>query len=381
MPSSPCVEQVVAEQPVAAPTTGRGFPIGATLIAGGANFSVFSRSAASIELLFFDRVDDARPSRVIPIDPLVNRTYHYWHVFAPGVQAGQIYGFRAYWPFEPDRGLRFDPSKLLLDPYGRAIVVPRNYSREAARLEGDNTATAMKSVVTDPHAYDWEGDVPLKRPWSRTIIYEMHVRGFTAHPSSAVAESKRGTYAGLIEKIPYLQQLGITAVELLPVFQFDPQDAPAGRTNYWGYAPVSFFAPHQAYSSRQDPLGAVDEFRDMVKALHRGGIEVILDVVFNHTAEGGHDGPTQCFRGLDNSTYYLLEEDRSRYANFTSTGNTLNANHPVIRHMIMDSLRYWVNEMHVGGFRFDLASILARDSSGAVMSNTRCFGTSSPMRR
>ena len=369
MPSSPCAEQVVAEEPVAVPTTGRSFPIGAALVPGGANFSIFSRSAASIELLFFDRVDDACPSRVIPIDPLVNRTYHYWHVFVPGVQAGQIYGFRAYGPFEPDRGLRFDPSKLLLDPYGRAIVVPRNYSREAARLDGDNTATAMKSVVTDPHAYDWEGDVPLKRPWSRTIIYEMHVRGFTAHPSSAVAESKRGTYAGLIEKIPYLQQLGITAVELLPVFHFDPQDAPAGRTNYWGYAPVSFFAPHQAYSSRQDPLGAVDEFRDMVKALHRGGIEVILDVVFNHTAEGGHDGPTQCFRGLDNPTYYLLEEDRSRYANFTGTGNTLNANHPVIRHMIVDSLRYWVNEMHVDGFRFDLASILARDSSGAVMSN------------
>ena len=361
--------QGVMEKPLSAPTCGRSFPIGATLVTGGANFSIFSRSAASIELLFFDRVEDARPSRVIPIDPLANRTYHYWHVFVPGVQTGQIYGFRAYGPFEPDRGLRFVPSKLLLDPYGRAVVVPKNYSREAARREGDNTATAMKSVVTDPHAYDWEGDVPLKRPWSRTIIYEMHVRGLTAHPSSGLAESKRGTYAGLVEKIPYLQQLGITAVELLPVFQFDPQDAPPGRTNYWGYSPVSFFAPHQAYSSRQEPLGAVDEFRDMVKALHRGGIEVILDVVFNHTAEDGHDGPTQCFRGLDNPTYYLLCEDRSRYANFTGTGNTLNANHPVVRRMIVDSLRYWVNEMHVDGFRFDLASILARDSSGAVMSN------------
>ena len=361
--------QGVMEKPLSAPTSGRSFPIGATLVTGGANFSIFSRSAASIELLFFDRVEDARPSRVIPIDPLANRTYHYWHVFVPGVQTGQIYGFRAYGPFEPDRGLRFVPSKLLLDPYGRAVVVPKNYSREAARREGDNTATAMKSVVTDPHAYDWEGDVPLKRPWSRTIIYEMHVRGLTAHPSSGLAESKRGTYAGLVEKIPYLQQLGITAVELLPVFQFDPQDAPPGRTNYWGYSPVSFFAPHQAYSSRQEPLGAVDEFRDMVKALHRGGIEVILDVVFNHTAEDGHDGPTQCFRGLDNPTYYLLCEDRSRYANFTGTGNTLNANHPVVRRMIVDSLRYWVNEMHVDGFRFDLASILARDSSGAVMSN------------
>ena len=227
----------------------------------------------------------------------------------------------------------------------------------------------MKSVLADPRAYDWQGDAPLNRPWARTIIYEMHVRGFTAHPSSGLSESKRGTYAGLIEKIPYLQQLGITAVELLPVFQFDPQDAPPGRTNFWGYSPVSFFAPHQAYSSRQDPLAALDEFRDMVKALHRAGIEVILDVVFNHTAEDGHDGPTQCFRGLDNPTYYLLCEDPSRYANFTGTGNTLNTNHPVTRRMIVDSLRYWVTEMHVDGFRFDLASVLARDSSGTVMSN------------
>jgi isoamylase len=362
------LEQVVVQKPAAVPTTGRSFPIGATLVTGGANFSVFSRTAANIELLFFDRVDDGRPSRVIPIDPLMNRTYHYWHVFVPGVEAGQIYGFRADGPFEPTQGFRFDPSKLLLDPYGRAVAVPKNYSREAARLKGSNTiATAMKSVVTDPQGYNWEGDAPLKRPWSRTIIYEMHVRGFTAHPSSGLAESKCGTYAGLVEKIPYLQELGITAVELLPVFQFDPQNAPPGRTNYWGYSPISFFAPHQAYSSRQDPLGAVDEFRNMVKALHRAGIEVILDVVFNHTAEGGDDGPTQCFRGLDNPTYYLLCEDRSRYANFTGTGNTLNANHPVLRRMILDSLRYWVSEMHVDGFRFDLASILARDSSGAVM--------------
>ena len=359
----------VMEKPLPAPTTGRSLPIGATLVSGGANFSVFSRSAEWIELLFFDRVEDARPSRVIPIDPFANRTYHYWHVFVPGVEVGQIYGFRAHGPFEPDRGLRFDPSKLLLDPYGRAVAIPKNYSREAARLKGDNTATAMKSMVTDPRAYDWEGDVPLNRPWSRTIIYEMHVRGFTAHPSSGVAESKRGTYAGLVEKIPYLQQLGVTAVELLPVFQFDAQDAPAGLTNYWGYSPVSFFAPHLAYSSRQEPLGALDEFRDMVKALHRAGIEVILDVAFNHTAEGGDDGSTQCFRGLDNPTYYVLSEERSHYANFTGTGNTLNANHPVVRHMIVDSLRYWVNEMHVDGFRFDLASILARDSSGALMPN------------
>ena len=357
------------KQVIPAPQTGRSFPIGATLVDGGVNFSVFSRSADCIELLLFDGADDNRPSRVIRMDPCVNRTYHYWHVFVPGVEAGQIYGFRASGPYDPDRGLRFDPSKVLLDPYGRAIAVPESYNREAAGHVGDNTATAMKSVVADPRAYDWEGDAPLNRPWARTIIYEAHVRGFTAHPSSGLQEWKRGTYAGVVEKIPYLQQLGITAVELLPVFQFDPQDAPQGRTNYWGYSPVSFFAPHQAYSYRPEPLAVLDEFRDMVKALHRAGIEVILDVVFNHTAENGHDGPTLCFRGLDNSTYYLLCEDRSRYANFTGTGNTLNANHPVVRRMIVDSLRYWVTEMHVDGFRFDLASILARDSSGAVMSN------------
>jgi glycogen operon protein len=249
------------------------------------------------------------------------------------------------------------------------VVVPKNYSRTAAAMESDNAATAMKSVVVDPLAYDWEGDTPLRHPCSRTIIYEMHVRGFTAHNSSGVAQGKQGTYAGLIEKIPYLQQLGITAVELLPVFHFDVQDCPPGRINYWGYAPVSFFAPHPAYSSRKDPLGPVDEFRDMVKALHRAGIEIILDVVFNHTAEGDHRGPTLCFRGIDNSAYYILEPDRSRYSNYSGTWNTLNSNHPTVRRMIVDSLRYWVEQMHVDGFRFDLASILTRDSSGGVMSN------------
>jgi glycogen operon protein len=197
----------------------------------------------------------------------------------------------------------------------------------------------------------------------------MHVKGFTRHPNSSVPEATRGTFRGLVEKIPYLRDLGISAVELLPVFQFDPQDCPPGLINYWGYAPVSFFAPHQAYSSRQDPLGAVDEFRDMVKYLHRAGIEVILDVVFNHTAEGDHHGPTLSFRGLCNSSYYLLEQDRSHYANYSGTGNTLNANHPIVRRMIVDSLRHWVEEMHVDGFRFDLASILARDSAGQVMSH------------
>jgi isoamylase len=366
------LEQAVVEKMPAAANrppceTGQSSPLGATISPDGVNFSVFSRGASAVELLLFDREDDSQPTGVIPIDPATNRTYHYWHVFVPGVQPGQLYAYRVHGPSDPANGLRFDPAKVLLDPYGRRVVVPKNYSRDAARLEGDNAATAMKSVVVDPHAYDWEGDTPLHRPSSRTIIYEMHVGGFTRHPSSCVAYNTRGTYAGLIEKIPYLQQLGITAVELLPVFQFDALDAPPGRVNYWGYAPVSFFAPHQGYSSRRDPLGPVNEFRDMVKALHRAGIEVILDVVFNHTAEGDHRGPTLCFRGFDNSVYYILEQDRSRYANYSGTGNTLNANHPIVRRMIVDSLRYWVEEMHVDGFRFDLASILERDESGNVM--------------
>jgi len=348
---------------------GRSAPLGATLRDGGVNFSVYSRSATGLDLLLFDRAEDARPARVLPCDPVTNRTYHYWHLFVPGLTPGQIYAFRAHGPMAPANGLRFDPGKVLLDPFGRAAAVPAGYSREAARAPGDNAAAAMKSVVVDVSGYDWEGDRPLRRPCAQTIVYEMHVRGFTRHPSSGVPDAVRGTFAGLIAKIPYLKGLGVTAVELMPVFHFDPQDAPPGRVNYWGYQPVSFFAPHPAYSSHPDPHGAVDEFRDMVKALHRAGLEVILDVVFNHTAEGDHEGPTLSFRGLDNPTYYLLAADRSRYANYSGTGNTLNANHPVVRRLILDSLRYWVTEMHVDGFRFDLAAILARDESGNVLAN------------
>jgi isoamylase len=349
--------------------SGRTFPLGARVDAGGANFSIYSRTASAVDLLLFDREDDPRPSRVISLNRQTNLTSNYWHIFVPQVGTGQVYGYRAHGPFDPANGLRFDPAKVLLDPYARRVVVPKNYSREAARLPGDNTATAMKSVLVNTRTYDWAGDKPLHRPVSQTIIYEMHVRGFTRHPSSGLPETTRGTYAGLIEKIPYLQQLGITAVELLPVFQFDSQAAPAGQVNYWGYAPVSFFAPHHAYSSRQDALGPVNEFRDMVRAFHKAGIEVILDVVFNHTAEDNHHGPTLSFRGLENNVYYILEADRSRYANYSGTGNTLNGNHPIVRRMIVDSLRYWVQEMHVDGFRFDLASILGRDESGNLMPN------------
>jgi len=346
---------------------GSSSPLGATPSPTGVNFSVYSRHATGMELLLFDAADEPKPARVVRLDPSTNRTYHYWHTFVPGLRPGQLYGYRAEGPFDPSSGLRFDPPKVLLDPYGRGVVTPSGYGRDAAKGPGDNARTAMKSVVIDVAAYDWEGDAPLQRPSARTIVYEMHVAGFTRHPSSDLPEGLRGTFAGLIQKIPYLQRLGVTAVELLPVFQFDPQDCPPGLVNYWGYAPVCCFAPHQAYSSRRDPAGPVDEFRDMVKALHRAGLEVILDVVFNHTAEGDHRGPTLSYRGLDNPTYYILEADRARYANYSGTGNTLNANHPIVRRMILDSLRYWAGTMHVDGFRFDLASILDRDESGNVM--------------
>jgi glycogen operon protein len=343
-------------------------PLGASVQPGGVNFSVFSKNATGIDIVLFDDAA-ATPSRVIPLDSRANRTYHYWHRFVPGLEAGQIYGYRAHGPFAPEQGLTFDGEKLLLDPYGLLVTVPDTYDRAAAGRRGDNTAVAMKSVVANPTLYDWEGDAPLRRPFAETVIYELHVRGFTRHPSSEVAPSARGTYAGLIEKIPYLKDLGITAVELLPIFQFDPQSAPGGRPNYWGYQPVSFFAPHHAYSSRNDPLKGLDEFRDMVKALHRAGIEIILDVVFNHTAEGFDGGATQCFRGLANEFYYILQRDKSRYADYSGCGNTFNANQPIVRRLIQDSLRYWVTEMHVDGFRFDLASIMSRDETGDPLPN------------
>jgi len=348
---------------------GASAPLGAAVHPGGVNFSVFSKNATLVELLLFDDENAPQPASVIPLDASRHRTYHYWHVFVPDLKPGQLYCYRVSGPFAPERGFRFDGQKVLLDPYGLAVAIPEAYDRGAARRAGDNAVVAMKSVVADPGRYDWEGDLPLQRPFTETVIYELHVRGFTRHPSSGVASVKRGTYAGLIDKIPYLKDLGVTAVEILPVFQFDPQDAPEGRVNYWGYQPVSFFAPHHAYSSRKEPLGVLDEFRDMVKVLHRAEIEVILDVVFNHTTEGGHDGPTLCYRGLANDFYYILEKDKSRYADFTGCGNTLNANQPIVRRLIQDSLRYWVTQMHVDGFRFDLASILSRDETGQPLPN------------
>jgi glycogen operon protein len=362
-------------------TTGSSAPLGATVHRDGVNFSVFSIDSTGMDLVLFNSLDSTQPSAVIAMDPVINKTYHYWHVFVPHLKAGQVYGYRAHGAFEPERGLRFDPEKLLLDPYAAGIWVPDNYNRAAACAPGDNTATAMKSVVVDTSDYDWENDYRPRTPWSKTVIYEMHLAGFTRNPNSGVAEDKRGTYAGVIEKIPYLMDLGVTAVELLPVFQFDEYDAPLGMKNYWGYSPIGFFAPHLAYSSVRDPQACVNEFRDMVKAFHRAGIEVILDVVFNHTAEGNHEGPTLSFRGLANSEYYILEPEKQYYSNYSGTGNTLNGNRSIARRLILDSLRYWANEMHIDGFRFDLASILSRDTNGNPVPIRRCFGISRRTRR
>ncbi len=348
---------------------GSSFPLGATVSARGVNFCIFSKNCTTVELLLFDRADDPRPARTIPLDPERNRTFYYWHVLVPGVRSGQLYGYRVHGPYAPAAGHRFDGDKVVLDPYARLVMAGDNYWREAARLPGDNADRALKGIVFDPDAYDWEGDRPLRRPLADSVLYEMHVRGFTRHPSSGVAPQRRGTYAGMVEKIPYLQELGVTAVELLPVQQFDEQQQPAGRADYWGYNPIGLFAPHRGYSSRRDPLGPAEEFRDLVKALHRAGIEVILDVVFNHTAEGGDDGPTLSFRGLENRAYYIPACGWEGYANFSGCGNTLNGNHSIVRRLIVDCLRYWVREMHIDGFRFDLASVLARDEAGLPLLN------------
>jgi len=349
---------------------GQSFPIGPSISPEGVNFCLFSKNAEWVEILFFDHVSDPEPSYSIRLDPELNKTYHYWHIFVEGIVAGQLYGYRIQGPFEPKKGHRFDASKVILDPYAKSVAIPQEFDRKALSKFGKKAAHSLKSVVVDIHQYDWEGDINPRTPFSKTIIYEMHVGGFTKNENSGVDPEKRGTFLGMIEKIPYLKELGITAVELLPVFQFDEQDAPAGLTNYWGYSPISFFAPHQGYSSNPDnPLQVLDDFRDMVKAFHRAGLEVILDVVYNHSSENKENGPTYTFKGIDNSIYYFLEEDRSKYKNFSGTGNTMNANQSIVRRMIMSSIHFWIRDMHIDGFRFDLASILSRDEKGNPIEN------------
>jgi isoamylase len=349
---------------------GRCFPLGATVYPNGVNFCVFSKNCDAVDLLLFKEGKTDEPDRVIRFDPQKHRTFYYWHVFVPGIRAGQVYAYRVHGPMNPEVGFRFDGSKVLIDPYSKAVLMD-GYDRGAATQYGvDNCAVAMKSVVVDTADYDWEGTAPLTIPYTQSVIYEMHVAGFTKHPSSNLEPGLRGTYRGLIEKIPYLKELGVTAVELLPVQQFDPQDRPfTAKANYWGYTPLTFFAPHCLYAAGSDPLAPVREFRDLVKALHQVGIEVILDVVYNHTAEGNEHGPWLCYRGFENRAYYILTPDQRYYMNYSGCGNSLNANHSIVRRMIMDSLRYWVSEMHVDGFRFDLAAVLSRDESGHPLPN------------
>ncbi len=354
--------------PVHVSEQGRAHPLGATVTATGVNFSLFSENATGVELLLFAEHDSPQPFQTIPLDPLVNKTFHFWHVHVRGLGAGTHYAYRVSGPNDPAGGQRFNPNKVLIDPYARGNT-DSVWDRADACAPDDNVATSMRSVVIDPSGYDWEGDTPLNRPMEETVIYELHASGFTKSSSSGVAAP--GRFAGLIEKIPYLKTLGVTAVELMPVFDFDEKATLRevdGKplTNYWGYSPIGFFAPQSAYCVSPEEGRHLNEFRDMVKALHRAGIEVILDVVFNHTEEGNHLGPVFCFKGIDNRTYYYLQSaDPRYYVDYTGTGNTFNCNHPIAQKLIVECLRYWVREAHVDGFRFDEGSVLARGEDGA----------------
>ncbi len=351
---------------------GRSFPQGATWDGTGVNFALYSESAERVQLCLFNG-EDGSACETVDVN---ERTAHVWHCYLPGVRPGQLYGYRVHGPYDPNRGLRFNPSKLLIDPYATAISGKVDWSRpifpyklgdpaeDLAMDDRDDAAGMPKCVVVSPF-FDWEQDRLPKVPLSDSIIYELHVKGFThCHPD--VPKELRGTYAGLASKaaIAYLKKLGVTAVELMPIHDIldDKHLIDNGLVNYWGYNTTNFFSPAARYCSSGDNGSQVAEFKQMVRALHREGIEVILDVVYNHTSEGNHMGPMLSFRGVDNPTYYRLTPDNARYyMDFTGTGNSLNVRHPQVLKLIMDSLRYWVQEMHVDGFRFDLAATLARE--------------------
>ena len=365
---------------------GSPLPLGVQETGGGVNFALFSRHASRIRLELFDHPKDTSPAWAIDLDSVRNHTGDVWHVWVKGIKPGQLYAYRVDGPYEPSEGHRFNFNRLLLDPFAAAIsqLPPWDFAsalgydpsapeKDLAISKLDNSRSMPKCVfVNEP--FEWDGDRPTLHPWSKTVIYEMHVRGFTCHPKSGVDHP--GTYRGLTEKIPYLKGLGITAVELMPVQEFNqssitrknPQTNQLLR-NYWGYDPVVFFAPKASYSSSGGLGQQKLEFKEMVRAFHHTGIEVILDVVFNHTAEGDQLGPTLCFRGLDNAIFYTLADDKRYYKDYTGTGNTINANHPVVRDHILSALRYWMVEMHIDGFRFDLASVLGRDGAGRLLAN------------
>ena len=352
------------------------YPLGATWLGNGVNFALFSETATSVDLCLFDNIES--PQENIRI-PMTEQTDQVWHVFLPDVRPGQLYGFRVYGPYDPERGMRFNSSKLLIDPYAKAIAGQVNWADEMfgyvvggpqqdlARDFRDDAWGMPKAVVID-HAFDWANDKRPSIPFHRSVVYEVHVKGFTKLCPDVPAEL-RGTYAGLgsAAAIKYLKELGVTAVELLPVHAkiHDKILIDRGLRNYWGYNTIGYFAPEAEYSSSGAMGQQVTEFKSMVRNLHAAGLEVILDVVYNHTAEGNHLGPTLGFRGVDNAAYYRLSPQNPRhYVDFTGTGNTLNLLHPRTLQLVMDSLRYWVNDMHVDGFRFDLASTLARDDKG-----------------
>jgi len=351
---------------------GRAHPLGATPDAHGVNFSIYCGQATSVELLLFDERPGVQPVQDISLDPTLHNTFMFWHVYVIGARPGMHYAYRVAGPTDPAPGARYNPNKVLIDPYARAISMTL-WNRAAACGPDDNLATAMHGIVADVASYDWEGDQPLNLPMRESIIYELHLAGFTKSPTSGCQYP--GAFAGLVEKIPYLQRLGITAVELMPICHFDAQEIDRlnpidGRplTNFWGYNTIGFFSPHRAYYRSPDDATHIHEFRDMVKALHRAGIEVLLDMVFNHTGEGDHLGPTISFKGLDNAVYYYLRPDNPQYyLDFSGCGNTVKCNHPIVEKLIVDCLEFWVKEMHVDGFRFDEGSILSRGEDGAPM--------------
>ena len=327
------------------------------------NFALYSKHATTITLHLYSAAEPEQPSHSYTFDYLKNKSGRIWHcrVAAEIVDRAKYYAYQVNGPDDLQRGHRFDADKILLDPYARAVDFPPAFSRYAAIGPGSNAGKAPLAIIhTNTVPYDWHGDRKPRHSHD-TVIYELHVKGFTRRDNSGVIAENRGTFAGVMQKIPYLKELGVTVVELMPIFQFDPQE-----NNYWGYMPLSFFAPHQHYGSDHDHHALLNEFRDMVKALHQADIEVILDAVYNHTGEGDERGPTYSFRGIDNSTYYLLDTDRRRYRNDAGTGNVLHTANRYVRRMVLDSLRYWVSEMHVDGFRFDLASIFTRRSDGSV---------------
>ncbi|EMR00890.1 Glycogen debranching enzyme [Cesiribacter andamanensis AMV16] len=351
---------------------GNPYPLGATWDGRGVNFALHAENATGVELCLFDAADPANELHRIKI---TERTHQVWHVYLPEARPGLLYGYRVHGPYEPHNGHRFNPNKLLIDPYAKAIAGTIDwhdslFGYELGHKKGDlsfsktdSAPFVPKCVVVDA-SFDWEGVHPPRIPYHKTIIYETHVKGFTKlHPD--IPEEIRGSYAALAHPVTigYLKQLGITAVELMPIHHFitDRHLYENGLTNYWGYNSIGFFAPDVRYSSSGTTGEQVREFKQMVKELHRAGIEVILDVVYNHTGEGNHMGPTVSFRGIDNAAYYRLTDDKRYYMDYTGTGNTLNAMQPNVLRLIMDSLRYWITEMHVDGFRFDLASALARE--------------------